>query len=519
MQRHPKPVVLCILDGWGINPQRENNAVALAKTPVTDRLLAEFPHSQLDGSGESVGLPDRQMGNSEVGHTNLGAGRIVYQELTRISKEIRTGEFFRNPVLLEAVRAGKQRALHLHGLVSDGGVHSHIEHLKALVHLAKQEGVKRLYIHAYLDGRDTPPTSARGYIADLQDYLQVEELGEIASIVGRYYAMDRDKRWERIALAFKALVFGEGVAFEHPVAAVEAAYAAGETDEFIKPRVLRRGVAAPGCILPVDSVICFNFRPDRAREISLALADPQFTAFDRGAWKKPLLYTTMTRYDAKFPFPVAYPPQSLAHIFPELLAERGMRQFRIAETEKYAHVTYFFNGGREIEYPGEERVLIPSPKNVATYDEKPEMSAYEVTDELVKRIRSGTYDFILVNYANHDMVGHTGNLQAAIAAAEAVDRCLGRVFDAVQEQGGVIIVTADHGNSELMVDPETHQPHTAHTTNLVHFILAGDCVREYKLRDGVLADVAPTILDLLGLPKPPEMTGESLIVHSERGVV
>jgi 2,3-bisphosphoglycerate-independent phosphoglycerate mutase len=508
-----KPIVLCILDGWGISEAEEGNAVAMAKTPVTDRLLAEFPHSRIDASGEAVGLPQGQMGNSEVGHTNLGAGRVVYQELTRISKAIHDGDFFTNPVLVDAVRAGRDGALHLMGLVSDGGVHSHMEHLKALVELARREGVERVFIHAFLDGRDTTPRGGAGYIAELQGYLAQVGLGEIATLTGRYFAMDRDKRWDRVEKAFRALAFGEGLDFTDPVKTLEAAYAADETDEFVKPRILHKDGKAVGSIGPDDSVICFNFRPDRAREISVAIADPAFAEFDRGAYRTPRNYTTMTRYERTFPYPVAYAPQDLSGILPEILAGRGMKQFRVAETEKYAHITFFFNGGREIAYPGEDRALIASPQDVATYDEKPEMSAYEVTDALVKAIETGTYDFILVNYANHDMVGHTGNIPATVRAAEVLDECLGRVHTAVAQQGGVLLITADHGNSEQMIDPATHTPHTAHTTNEVHFVMAGEGVRDLEVRNGILADIAPTILDLLGLERPQEMSGRSLVVR------
>ncbi len=512
-----KPIVLCVLDGWGISNTKEGNAVALAKTPVTDMLLRDFPHSRLDGSGEAVGLPGGQMGNSEVGHTNLGAGRIVYQDFTRISKAIREGDFFDNPALVQAMEAGRESAVHLMGLVSDGGVHSHVEHVRALIELARRQGVERVYVHAFTDGRDTPPTSGKGYLAALVEDMRKLGLGEIASITGRYFAMDRDRRWDRVEKAFRALTQGEGKAVSDPVAATDEAYAAGETDEFIQPRILVREGKPVGVIGPRDSVICFNFRPDRAREITLAVGSPDFDGFPRPHYTPPARYTMMTAYDKNYPFPVAYPPQGLTNILPEILAQHQLTQFRIAETEKYAHITFFFNGGREIEYPGEDRCLVPSPKEVATYDQKPEMSAYEVTDKLVDAVRSGRYDFVLVNYANHDMVGHTGNLEAAIQAAEAVDRCMGRLWEAVCDQDGVLLVTADHGNSEQMVDPHTHGPFTAHTTNLVHFILAGERVRQTGLRDGILADVAPTVLDLLGIPAPSEMTGRSLLVHAESG--
>ena len=505
------PIVLCVLDGWGISPREEGNAIALADTPVTDMLLEKYPHSRLDGSGAAVGLPDGQMGNSEVGHTNLGAGRIVYQDFTRISKSIKDGDFFTNPVLLEAVQKGRENALHLIGLVSDGGVHSHMEHLQALVQLARRQGIERLYIHAIMDGRDTPPSSGAGYLRQLSEFLDQEGVGAVATVTGRYFAMDRDKRWDRVEKAFRAMALGQGTAAgADPVEAIQAAYDAGETDEFIQPRVLQRDGKPVATMRPDDAAIFFNFRPDRARELTQALADPSFTEFERNGYE-PVHYATMTQYDGTFPYPVAYPPQSLERILPEILAEKGMRQFRIAETEKYAHITFFFNGGREEAFAGEERVLIPSPREVSTYDEKPEMSAFEVTDELVARIQSGVYDFILVNYANHDMVGHTGNLKAAIAASEAIDQCLGRLYEAVRAQEGTLMVTADHGNSEQMVDPDSGEIFTAHTTNAVHFILSDH--RDRKLQDGILADVAPTVLDLLDIEKPVEMTGKSLILE------
>lgn len=504
----PRPVALIILDGWGLREERENNAVALADTPVMDELWAHWPHSQLEASGEAVGLPRGLMGNSNVGHLNLGAGRIVYQDIVRISRAIADGSFFENEALVGAARRARERGgrLHLIGLVSDGGVHSSLEHLLALIELGRRQGVETV-IHAFTDGRDTPPTSAGEYFARVR-----EAGGRIASVIGRYYAMDRDKRWDRTERAYRALVLGEGHWAPSPEAALEAAYARGQTDEFIEPVVITDAEGRPlPRIEPRDETVFFNFRADRARQLARALADPAFDAFRRPEGIGPLPLTQMIEYDEEFPLPTAFPPQYLKETFGEVVARAGLRQLRIAETEKYAHVTYFFNGREETPFPGEERVLIPSPK-VATYDLKPEMSAPEVTDRVVQEIESGRFDVVVLNFANPDMVGHTGVLEAAIRACATVDRCLGRVLAALRRQGGAALVLADHGNAEIMVDPETGEPHTAHTTSPVPCILVDERYRGARLRDGILADAAPTLLETLGLEPPAAMTGRSLIV-------
>ena len=501
-----KPLILMILDGFGIAPEY-GNAIMAAKKPNLDRLFRENPITQIGASGLNVGLPNGQMGNSEVGHTNIGAGRIVYQELTRITKEIEDGDFYKNPALVKAVAAAKAKgtALHLIGLLSDGGVHSHNGHLYALLELAKQNGLSKVYVHALLDGRDVPPSSGKGFVEDCLAKMQEIGVGEIATVAGRYYAMDRDNRWERVSKAYNAMVVGEGVQNPDPVAAVAKSYEDGVTDEFVVPVVC----GPEGRISADDSVIFFNFRPDRARELTRAFVDPDFTGFERAKGFFPLTYVCMTQYDATMPnVDVAFHPQSLKNTLGEYLSNLGMTQLRIAETEKYAHVTFFFNGGVETVYPGEDRVLIHSPK-VATYDLQPEMSAYAVTDALVEKIDSGMYDVIILNYANCDMVGHTGIFDAAKAAVEAVDICVGRVIDAIERMHGTAIITADHGNAEKMYE-EDGSPFTAHTTNPVPFCVVGyPC----KLREnGKLADIAPTMLKILGLPQPAEMTGESIIV-------
>lgn len=501
-----KPLILMILDGFGIAPEY-GNAIMAAKKPNLDRLFRENPLTQIGASGLNVGLPNGQMGNSEVGHTNIGAGRIVYQELTRITKEIEDGEFYKNPALVKAVAAAKAKgtALHLIGLLSDGGVHSHNSHLYALLELAKQNGLSKVYVHALLDGRDVPPSSGKGFVEDCLAKMQEIGVGEITTVAGRYYAMDRDNRWERVSKAYNAMVLGEGVQNPDPVAAVAKSYEDGVTDEFVVPVVC----GPEGRISADDSVIFFNFRPDRARELTRAFVDPDFTGFERAKGFFPLTYVCMTQYDATMPnVDVAFHPQSLKNTLGEYLSNLGMTQLRIAETEKYAHVTFFFNGGVETVYPGEDRVLIHSPK-VATYDLQPEMSAYAVTDALVEKIDSGMYDVIILNYANCDMVGHTGIFDAAKAAVEAVDICVGRVIDAIERMHGTAIITADHGNAEKMYE-EDGSPFTAHTTNPVPFCVVGyPC----KLREnGKLADIAPTMLKVLGLPQPAEMTGESIIV-------
>ena len=501
-----KPLILMILDGFGIAPEY-GNAIMAAKKPNLDRLFRENPLTQIGASGLNVGLPNGQMGNSEVGHTNIGAGRIVYQELTRITKEIEDGDFYKNPALIKAVAAAKAKgtALHLIGLLSDGGVHSHNGHLYALLELAKRNGLSKVYVHALLDGRDVPPSSGKGFVEDCLAKMQEIGVGEIATVAGRYYAMDRDNRWERVSKAYNAMVLGEGVQNPDPVAAVAKSYEDGVTDEFVVPVVC----GPEGRISADDSVIFFNFRPDRARELTRAFVDPDFTGFERAKSFFPLTYVCMTQYDATMPnVDVAFHPQSLKNTLGEYLSNLGMTQLRIAETEKYAHVTFFFNGGVETVYPGEDRVLIHSPK-VATYDLQPEMSAYAVTDALVEKIDSGMYDVIILNFANCDMVGHTGIFDAAKAAVEAVDICVGRVIDAIECMHGTAIITADHGNAEKMYE-EDGSPFTAHTTNPVPFCVVGyPC----KLREnGKLADIAPTMLKILGLPQPAEMTGESIIV-------
>ena len=504
-----KPLALIIMDGFGLRQETEGNAIAAARHPNLDRLWATCPHTQIGASGMDVGLPDGQMGNSEVGHTNMGAGRIVYQELTRITKSIEEGEYLSNPVLLHAMENAKKpgAALHLMGLLSDGGVHSHIRHLFGLIEMAKKCGVEKVYIHCFMDGRDVPPTSGAGYIEELQKELDKIGTGKIATVSGRYYAMDRDNRWERVVKAYDAIVNGEGVKAPDPAAMMRQSYADGVTDEFIVPAVVTEGAE----VKSGDSVIFFNFRPDRARELTRTLVDPDFAGFERKKGFFPLTYICMTQYDATMPnVEVAYAPQSLANTFGEYISKNGLTQLRIAETEKYAHVTFFFNGGVEAPYPGEDRALIPSPK-VATYDLQPEMSAYLVTDEVVKRIRSGKYDVIILNYANCDMVGHTGVFEAAVKAVEAVDTCLGRTLAAIEEMGGRAFVTADHGNADMMTDEEG-KPFTAHTTNPVPFIAVGFPEGTRLLpHGGRLADIAPTMLQALGLPQPAEMTGRSML--------
>ncbi len=508
-----RPVLLIVLDGWGVSPNTEGNAVAAARAPIYASLLRDHPNTTLNASGESVGLPEGQMGNSEVGHLNLGAGRVVYQDITRITKAIRDGEFARNPAFLSAMEAVKKNgsALHLMGLLSDGGVHSHIDHITAMFDLARSQGLKQVFFHAFLDGRDTPPSSALAYIEQLEAHLEKIGTGRIATVMGRFYAMDRDKRWERVRKAYEAMVLGEGIRKPTATEAVKDSYENGKTDEFMLPAVIQgknpsRGI---GVIREGDAVIFCNFRSDRAREITRALTDPAFDGFPRQNVPKLASYICLTNYDETFGLPVAFPPVRLTNILGEIVSKKGLRQFRIAETEKYAHVTFFFNGGVETPFPLEDRVLVPSPRDVATYDQKPEMSAREVTDELVKRILKKQYGFILVNYANPDMVGHTGVIEAAIKAVEVLDECLGKVLRAAQEAGFAVLITADHGNLEVMKDNKTGQPHTAHTTDPVPFILIDG---KSKLREGgILADVAPTVLKLMGIKKPAEMTGKSLI--------
>lgn len=501
-----KPLALIIMDGFGLNPSEYGNAIKAAKTPVLDKIMESCPSTKIGASGLNVGLPDGQMGNSEVGHTNIGAGRIVYQELTRITKSIGDGDFFDNEAFNTAVKSCKEKGttLHLMGLLSDGGVHSHNSHLYALLELTKRSGLDKVFVHCFMDGRDVPPTSGRDFVAELQDKLKEIGVGKIATVMGRYYAMDRDNRWERVEKAYDAIVNGEGIKNCDPISAVEESYKNEVTDEFIVPVVC----AEDAYVKENDSVIFFNFRPDRAREITRTLVDPDFKGFERKKGFFPLTYVCMTQYDATMPnVNVAFKPQSLKNTFGEYISGLGLTQLRIAETEKYAHVTFFFNGGVEKTFPGEDRVLISSPK-VATYDLQPEMSAYKVTDEVVNRINSGKYDVVILNFANCDMVGHTGVFDAAVKAVEAVDECVGRVTKAIADMGGVSIITADHGNADKMLD-ENGSPFTAHTTNLVPFIICG---KKCELReDGRLADIAPTMLDIMRIDIPSEMTGTSLI--------
>ena len=501
-----KPLVLMILDGFGIAPT-EGNAIAAANKPNLEKIFAENPHTQIGASGMDVGLPDGQMGNSEVGHTNIGAGRIVYQELTRITKSAQDGDMGKNEALLKAMNNAKEngKALHLMGLLSDGGVHSHNAHLYALLEMAKRMGLEKVFVHCFMDGRDVPPSSGKDYVAELLKKLEEIGVGQVATVMGRYYAMDRDNRWERVEKAYAAMVYGEGEQADCPLCAMQNSYDKEVTDEFVIPTVIRG--AEP--ISEGDSVIFYNFRPDRAREITRTLVDPDFTGFERKKGFFPLTYVCMTQYDATMPnVDVAYKPESLTNTFGEYISNKGLTQLRIAETEKYAHVTFFFNGGVEKQYPGEDRILVKSPA-VATYDLQPEMSAYEVTDKMVEAVKSGKYDALILNYANCDMVGHTGVFEAAVKAVEAVDTCVGRVVEAVKEMGGCVLLTADHGNADRMVDDDG-TPFTAHTTNPVPF-----CVINHpcQLREGGrLADIAPTRLKVLGLPQPDEMTGESIIL-------
>ena len=504
------PVMLMILDGFGINEKTDGNAVKLAKTPNIDKLMKKYPNTIMYTSGLKVGLPDGQMGNSEVGHTNIGAGRIVYQELTKITKSIEDGDFFAIPEFIEAIENCKKHnsKLHILGLLSDGGVHSHIRHLYGLLEMAKRRDFEDVYVHCFLDGRDTPPASAEGYITQLEEKMKEKKVGKIASISGRYYAMDRDKRWDRVKKCYDALVRGEGNKATSATIAIEDSYQKEVFDEFVEPTVIVNNDTPIATIGENDSVIFFNFRPDRAREITRAIVDPEFDGFETE--KISTYFVCFTNYDETMPnVKIAFKKEPLVNTFGEVVSKNGLKQLRIAETEKYAHVTFFFNGGEEKQYPGEDRILVPSPK-VETYDMKPEMSAIEVTDKVVDAINSKKYDTIILNYANPDMVGHTGNLDAAIKAIETIDTCVKRVVDAVEAQNGVLIITADHGNAEQMIDYKTGEPHTAHTTNLVPLVLVG--MKDVKLKEGKLADLAPTMLEIMGLEKPAEMTGESLIV-------
>ena len=497
------PTTLIIMDGYGLNPIAEGNAVAAARTPVLDKLFATCPHTTLSASGLDVGLPDGQMGNSEVGHTNIGGGRVVFQDLPRINRAIEDGSFFENEAYCAAMDACLKHdsALHLYGLLSDGGVHSHTNHVWALLKMAKIRGLHKVYIHAFLDGRDVSPTSGKDFVAEAVAKCKEIGVGKIATVMGRYYAMDRDKRWDRLERAYDAMVYGEGIQNSDPVDAVAKSYRDGVTDEFVEPVVCDKD----GTISDNDSIIFFNYRPDRAREITRAFVDPAFDGFQRQFF--PVTYVCTTEYDASMPnVLVAFPRVAVKNGLGEYLSSMGMTQLRIAETEKYAHVTFFFNGGVETVYPGEDRVLVNSPK-VATYDLQPEMSALEVTDQCVERIESGAYDVIILNFANCDMVGHTGVFDAAVKAVETVDTCVGRVVDATRAMGGIAMITADHGNAEIMVKSDG-SPMTAHTTDPVPFIVVGAAV---ELHPGRLADIAPTILDVMGLACPPEMDGKSLI--------
>lgn len=505
------------MDGFGINNSETGNAIRAAKTPNLDRLFASCPHTQIAASGMDVGLPAGQMGNSEVGHTNIGAGRVVYQELTRITKSIEDGDFYTNEALMGAVENCRKHgsALHLMGLLSSGGVHSHISHLFGLIDLAKKEGLDKVYVHCIMDGRDVSPTSGVEFLNELSEKCTACGNAKIATVVGRYYAMDRDTNWDRVQKAYDAFVNGEGAYSDNVIEAVKASYETKDengaliTDEFIRPIVATEGGKPVGKVEANDSVVFFNFRPDRAREITRCFVDGEFTGFERE--RLPLYYVCMTQYDKTMPnVNIAFRPESLKNTFGEYISSLGKKQLRIAETEKYAHVTFFFNGGIEKEYEGEDRALIPSPK-VATYDLKPSMSAYEVCEEALRRIASDKYDAIILNFANCDMVGHTGVFSAAVEAVETVDECVGRVVSAVTEKGGVAMITADHGNADCMIDPETDGPFTAHTTNPVPFIVVGN--GDNKMREGGrLSDIAPTMLHVMGLPKPAEMTGESLII-------
>ena len=506
-----KVTMLMILDGFGDNPNKDGNAIKLANTPNIDKLMKKYPNTDIYTSGKYVGLPEGQMGNSEVGHTNIGAGRIVYQELTRITKSIEDGDFFSNPEFISAIENCRKynSKLHILGLVSDGGVHSHIRHLYGLLEMAKRRDFENVYVHCFLDGRDTPPASAEGYIAKLQDKMKEKGIGKIASISGRFYAMDRDKRWQRIQKCYDALVKGEGVKAGTAIKAIEDSYQKEVFDEFVEPTVICNGEEPVAKIEEHDSVIFFNFRPDRAREITRTLVDKDFNEFETK--KMDLYFVCFTNYDETMPnVHIAFKKEVLHNTFGEVVSKAGLKQLRIAETEKYAHVTFFFNGGEEKQYPGEDRILVPSPK-VETYDQKPEMSAYEVTDKVVEALENDKYDVIILNFANTDMVGHTGSLPAAIKAVEAVDECVGRIVKIIEEKKGNLLITADHGNAEQMIDYATGEPHTAHTTNPVPIILITENQSIRLKENGKLADLAPTMLDLMGIEKPEEMTGESLL--------
>ena len=533
MAGRPKPLVLTILDGWGYSPKTENNAIALARKPNYDKLLTDFPNTLIYTSGRYVGLPDGQMGNSEVGHLNIGAGRVVYMDIVRIDMMIEKGTFFEHPVLLDAIKNTRngERKLHIFGLISDGGVHSMNKHLYALLKMCKQQGAERVYLHCFMDGRDTPPNSGVGFVEQLQQKMREFGVGKIASVSGRYYAMDRDRRWERTKKAFDAMVHGnaEGGTFADAVQGIKESYNKGVTDEFVIPFVCVDNEGKPlATIDDEDSCICINFRADRVRQISRALCRDSGLSKDAGrdlvGWEdldktipresapKNLKYKTMTQYDAKFTLPFVVPPESLDNILANVMGQVNMRNLRVAETEKYAHVTYFFNGGVEQPFPGEDRLLVQSPK-VATYDLKPEMSAEEIADGVTKVINDTAFDVIIMNFANADMVGHSGKLEPTIKAVETVDHCIGRIYGAVKQHGGAMLITADHGNAEMMVDPVTGGPHTYHTTNPVPFVVISEDANKYTLRkDGALQDISPTVLNMLGIQQPKEMSGRSLLI-------
>ena len=522
MTRRLKPIVLTVLDGWGYSPETKGNAIALARKPNYDSLLKKFPNTLIHTSGSFVGLPEGQMGNSEVGHLNIGAGRVVQMDITRIDAKIASGEFFKEPLLLEAMQRGRAHQLHLLGLVSNGGVHSHIDHLFALLQMAKENKVDRVFAHAFTDGRDTPPNSGIDFLRQLEKKMRELGLGEIATISGRYYAMDRDNRWERIAQAYRAMTHGDAQAkSSDPIAAMRASYEKGVTDEFVAPVVVTTDAgpgkpAVPrGLIRDNDAVIFFNFRADRARQMTRALAEPGFKEFADPSRPKNLSYVAMTQYEKTWPW-LRYllGSEKLEHILAQVFGELGFKNLRCAETEKYAHVTYFFNGGIEKAYPGEERILVPSPK-VPTYDLQPEMSAGGVTDAVVKAIEKGDFDAIIMNFANADMVGHTGKLEATIKAVEAVDDCLGLIYKSLAPRGGAWIITADHGNAETMIDPKTGGPHTYHTTNPVPLILLSNDEHVRLRPGGSLRDISPTLLGVLGIPEPKEMTGRDLRVRPQ----
>jgi 2,3-bisphosphoglycerate-independent phosphoglycerate mutase len=537
----PKPLVLVILDGWGYRAETKANAIALARKPTYDRLLREYPNTLIHTSGPFVGLPEGQMGNSEVGHLNIGAGRIVHMDITRIDELIRTGDFFSHPVLLDAMKHARtgERRLHLFGLLSDGGVHSQQAHLYALLKMAKQNGLDRVFVHAFMDGRDTLPTNGAGYLEQLQQKMREYNCGKIATINGRYYAMDRDRRWERIAKAYNAMVFADAEGGKHsdPVQGMKDSYNKNVTDEFVIPFVVDdskdagKSARATQTIRDDDSCICFNFRADRVRQITRALtrnsglnaqggsdlpgaADLDAT-ISRDSVPKNLHYVCMTQYDKNFSLPVVIPPESMANILANVMGGLNMRNLRVAETEKYAHVTYFFNGGIEQPFPGEDRVMVQSPK-VATYDLKPEMSAAGIADAVVKATEDGTFDVVIVNFANADMVGHSGKIEPTVKAVETVDACLARIESAVRAKGGAMLITADHGNAEMMIDPVTGGPHTAHTTNPVPFIVIAENAKQFTLKpNGSLRDISPTLLGMLGLDEPQEMTGADLRLFSK----